>query len=61
MKSPDLTPKQILKSEDVNIVSFMPQLLPTPVGSMQQVIWGLGSDDLIYQYISKDKNWVLAQ
>lgn len=48
------------KEDDVKIVSFMPVALPNPMGGLGLTIWGLGSDDKMYMWDSKQEAWLIG-
>lgn len=52
-------PKQVEKSEDIKILSFQVLILPTPMGGVAQVIWGLGDDQRMYLWDSKLRAWMI--
>ena len=51
---------QIKKPEEVEIKSFMPVALPGPMGQLGLTIWGLGSDNKMYMWDSKQEAWLIG-
>ncbi|HEY6411267.1 MAG TPA: hypothetical protein VIY29_27725 [Ktedonobacteraceae bacterium] len=42
------------------IVRIQPLVVPTPMGSMAIIMYGLGDDSKLYQWEGKSKKWVLS-
>lgn len=55
--------EQQANPESVKIISFqpvvIPMVIPTSVGGLTQLIWGLGDDGKMYQWDSKQQEWVI--
>lgn len=52
--------KKAEKAEGVHIKSVCPLMFPTAMGSIQTIVWGLGDDDQMYQWDSKEARWLLS-
>jgi hypothetical protein len=43
------------------VVQIQPLVVPTPVGGMAIIVYGLGDDGALYQWDGKSKKWVVSR